>query len=206
MENSAHCGNRHSGSCIALWMYSQISCRYIPGWSKARPTTKSSWWSFRTLKLSLDGCLLAVHLHLFKTFPYIVCCIPVAIFKLLAIDKSFASRCHTTLHRRSSEYAVVRMDSALNANASVRSKTFKLKKLHKRYSGRACGNPRLTGYGFSIASLASVQRKLKNSVPWLQRHRLVYMGYVHCGGTFQTSTHYGTNITLLVGEKLCRVM
>ena len=30
-------------------------------------------------------------------------------------------------------------------------------------------------------------------IPWLQRHRLVYMGFVHCGGTFQTPTHYGTN-------------
>jgi len=34
---------------------------------------------------------------------------------------------------------------------------------------------------------------------WLQRHRLhvvhmglVYMGFVHCGGTFQTPTRYGT--------------
>ena len=30
-------------------------------------------------------------------------------------------------------------------------------------------------------------------VPWLQRHRLVYMGFVQCGGTFQMPTHYGTN-------------
>ena len=25
------------------------------------------------------------------------------------------------------------------------------------------------------------------------RHRLVYMGFIHCGGAFQTPTHYGTN-------------
>jgi len=31
-------------------------------------------------------------------------------------------------------------------------------------------------------------------VPWLQRHRLVYMGFVHCGSTFQMTTHYGTNL------------
>ena len=31
-------------------------------------------------------------------------------------------------------------------------------------------------------------------VPWLQRHCLVYMGFVHCGGTFQMPTHYGTSI------------
>jgi len=29
-------------------------------------------------------------------------------------------------------------------------------------------------------------------ISWLQRHRLVYMGFVHCGGTFQMPTHYGT--------------
>ena len=42
-----------------------------------------------------------------------------------------------------------------------------------------------------------------HGLPWLQRHRLVYMGVVHCGGTFQTPTHYGTNnfvmpITLMI--------
>jgi len=26
-------------------------------------------------------------------------------------------------------------------------------------------------------------------VPWLQRHHLIYMGYVHCGGAFQMHTH-----------------
>ena len=30
-------------------------------------------------------------------------------------------------------------------------------------------------------------------VPWLQRHGLVYMGFVHSGGTFQTPMHYGSN-------------
>ena len=29
-------------------------------------------------------------------------------------------------------------------------------------------------------------------IPWLQRHRLLYMRFVHCGGTFQMPTHYGT--------------
>ena len=28
-------------------------------------------------------------------------------------------------------------------------------------------------------------------VPWLQRHRLVYMGFVHCGGAFQMSRMTG---------------
>ena len=41
-------------------------------------------------------------------------------------------------------------------------------------------------------------------VPWLQRHRLVYMG---CGGTFQTPMHYGTNaivkITSLFAVQHC---
>ena len=28
----------------------------------------------------------------------------------------------------------------------------------------------------------------------LQWHRIVYMGFVHCGGTFQMPTQYGTRI------------
>ena len=31
--------------------------------------------------------------------------------------------------------------------------------------------------------------------PWLQRHHLVYMGFVHCDGTFQMPTHYRTNLS-----------
>jgi len=31
-------------------------------------------------------------------------------------------------------------------------------------------------------------------IPWLQRHCLVYMGFVHCGSTFQMPTHYGTKL------------
>ena len=30
-------------------------------------------------------------------------------------------------------------------------------------------------------------------VPWLQMYHLVYTGFVHCGGAFQTPTHYGTS-------------
>jgi len=31
-------------------------------------------------------------------------------------------------------------------------------------------------------------------IPQLQRDRLVYMGFVHCGGVFQMPMHYGTRM------------
>ena len=44
----------------------------------------------------------------------------------------------------------------------------------------------------------------QSTVPWLQRHHLLYMGFVHCGGTFETPTHYGTNIILYILLHECK--
>jgi len=66
--------------------------------------------------------------------------------------------------------------------------------IHPRSHGTADlyrSAPLIVNYVFTVLK-RTPQLPWSSDIPWLQRHRLVYMGFVHCGGTFQTPTHYGT--------------
>ena len=57
--------------------------------------------------------------------------------------------------------------------------------------------PLIVNYVFTVLK-RTPQSQGYMDIPWLQRHCLVYIRFVHCGGTFQTPTHYGTKRVILI--------